>query len=243
MRENIEQMNGIPREFPDDRAKEIAPLPDEFNQNAPIKKRKGRASDVRKIMLYLASIGAVTLGVISPAIRILSADPEKPPVTPTPEPASVIAEAVKESPEPTVFITPAPTEFITPAPTEEPIAEPTAEQTEEPTAEPTPEPRVETTATPVPTVTVTCRGCYAQVNGKFPNSVSVPVGTELKLFAWTTGPGGMFVITSDATGAQTKSDLIEGRLSETLGVGYSYTFTYTFTVTEDVTVVFRRDLL
>jgi len=71
MRRNIEEINQISPELPNDGAKEFAPLPDEFNRDTPTAKtEKRKPSSIRKIMLYLASIGVVTLGIITPITRV-----------------------------------------------------------------------------------------------------------------------------------------------------------------------------
>ena len=76
MRQNINELNQIPQD-PDLGAKEFAPLPDEFNRDMPnVKPKKKKASSMRKVMLYLASIGAVTVGVITPVIKVNPPEPD-----------------------------------------------------------------------------------------------------------------------------------------------------------------------
>ena len=66
----------LPSEFSENSAPEIVPLPDEFNRNAPIiEPERRKASTLQKIMLYLASIGLVILGVITPIVRINDPEP------------------------------------------------------------------------------------------------------------------------------------------------------------------------
>ncbi len=133
MRKSINELNQIPPELPDDRAKEIAPPPDEFNRFAPEEApTEKKASVISKVMLLLAAAGVVTLGVITPVVR-LNPQEEAPAVvaeeTATPEP---IAEAT-----PTPSVTPA----LTPTPVPTPV--PTPEPTPVPTPVPTPEPPME----------------------------------------------------------------------------------------------------
>lgn len=70
MRNSVEELNQIPSDFSVDSAKEITPPPDEFNAAAVRKRPEKKVSSIRKVMLYLASIGVVTLGIITPDIRI-----------------------------------------------------------------------------------------------------------------------------------------------------------------------------
>ena len=121
MRKRIDELNQIPPEFSDDRVKEFTPPPDEFNRFAPVKTpaAEKKPSAVRKVMLYLASAGLVTLGVISPVIAVN--EPE--------ETVTVQATSTPEqgdstqvfAPQGSIEQTPAPTELPTPAPTETPM--------------------------------------------------------------------------------------------------------------------------
>ena len=100
-RKNIEEINQIPPDIPDMSAKEFAPLPDEFNRGEPhIREEKKKASSIRKVMLYLASIGVVTLGIITPIIRLnppeetVTAEATATPV-PAPTATAIITPMVK----------------------------------------------------------------------------------------------------------------------------------------------------
>ena len=88
MRQSIEEMNQVAPDFPDSSAKEFVPLPDEFNRDTPKKKAtKKKPSTIRKVMLYMATAGVVTVGVITPVVKLNP--PEKPPK---------VVETVTESP-------------------------------------------------------------------------------------------------------------------------------------------------
>ncbi len=101
----------IPPEYAVDPNKEIAAPPDEYNLNAPIVKREERKpSTVRKIMLYLASIGIVILGVITPIVRLNETEDAAQ--------ATPASSAVAHASEPTPL--PAPTAVPTTAVTAEP---------------------------------------------------------------------------------------------------------------------------
>lgn len=139
MRQSIEEMNQIAPDFPDPSAKEFAPLPDEFNRDTPKKKAtKKKPSTIRKVMLYMATAGVVTVGVITPVVKLNP--PEKPPK---------VVETVTESPSPSTAATETAKQPVTPSPTPTPTPAPTATQTPEPTEEPTPTP----TPTPTPRMT------------------------------------------------------------------------------------------
>ena len=113
----------IPPEYAVDPNKEIAAPPDEYNLNAPIVEREERKpSTVRKIMLYLASIGIVILGVITPIVRVNTAE------------ETAAAEAVSPVVEVTPTAVPASTPTLVPTPNITPTPVPTAEPT--PTAVP-----------------------------------------------------------------------------------------------------------
>ena len=117
MRRNIEEINQISPELPNDGAKEFAPLPDEFNRDTPTAKtEKRKPSSIRKIMLYIASIGVVTLGIITPITRV------NPPET------NAVA-VVSMTPSPAPAATPKAGPIITPAATVRPTAAPTPRMT------------------------------------------------------------------------------------------------------------------
>lgn len=125
MRKSLHELNQIPPEFGEDGAKEFAPVPDEFNRDwQPKKRTEEKPSLIRKVMLYLAASGLVTLGVITPIVR--TNDAEQAAAVPTPAPSEVVE--VTETPR------------ATPEPTLRPTAAPTPEPTEVPTPEPTPTP-------------------------------------------------------------------------------------------------------
>ncbi len=113
MRKSIDELNQIPPDYRVDRDSEIAPPPDEFNRFPKQPESKKKPSSMRKVMLYLASIGIVTLGVITPLIRLRSQGNGQtiPSATPT-----AAAEATP-TPEITASPTPIPTPTPTPAPT------------------------------------------------------------------------------------------------------------------------------
>lgn len=123
MRHSVDELNRIPPDYRNDSAKEFAPLPDEFNRFSQPAKRMKKRSSMRKVMLYLAATGLVTLGVITPVVRVLPE--ENPPVAEATEiPAAQTPDAT-EPPVPTRIPTPKPTETATPEPTEIPTPEPT----------------------------------------------------------------------------------------------------------------------
>ncbi len=130
MRKGIDELNQIPPDYRIDRDSEITPPPDEFNRfPAEQKPKRKEPSAMRKIMLYLASIGVVVLGIITPIIRLNpSGETDVPPETPAAFAETTAAPLATREPT------------STPAPTEAPTAEPTPAPTAEPTPEPTPEP-------------------------------------------------------------------------------------------------------
>ncbi len=158
MRKSIDELNQVPKEYPDDRAKESAPLPDEFNRFAPAEEPKERKpSSVRKIMLYLAATGLVTLGVITPRGRLNPPQEEPIPVIETESPATA-AEATP-TPQKTpgisaAFVSEKPS-VTTAAPVNTPTSAPTLMPTPVPTQEPTETPAPTLTPTPTPTETPT----------------------------------------------------------------------------------------
>ena len=115
MRESIETINQIPADFPDPSAKEFAKLPDEFNRGESKKKKtEKKPSSVRKVMLYVASAGAVTVGLITPVIKITPPNFDKPAVvetTETPSPSVITEATATPTPKPA---TPTPTPPPTP---------------------------------------------------------------------------------------------------------------------------------
>lgn len=129
MRQSIDELNQIPPDYVNDRAKEIHQHEDEFNLHVPVQPRKEKATDaVRKVMLYLASIGLVTLGVLAPKIGVNE--------TAEPTPMAITAEATPTPGEATKVPDAAPVfGTATDAPTQAPDT-PTPEPTEtpEPTA-------------------------------------------------------------------------------------------------------------
>ena len=137
MRNDIDVINQLPADFETGSAKEFAPLPDEFNREAPPKKPlKKKPSTIRKVMLYMATAGVVTIGVITPVVKLNP--PEEPPkvvetIKPS-APASKPAGLTAVSPKATVR----PTD--TPKPTAPPTETPSPTPTEEPTPTPTPTP-------------------------------------------------------------------------------------------------------
>ena len=141
MRKNANELNNVPPEHPDISAQEYAPLPDEFNRTEWVEKPKGKEkSSIRKVMLYLASIGLVTLGIITPIIRVNPSEDAEAEATPTPVITSGPAAAV--TPIATIRPTEAPVIVPSQEPTPAPTEAPTPEPTEEPTPEPTPTPRM-----------------------------------------------------------------------------------------------------
>ena len=128
MRNSIEELNQRPPEFSVDSAKEITPPPDEFNRTAARKKPEKKRSSLRKVMLYLASAGLVTLGVIKPVIRVDPPEGEPAAVQETPSP-SAVAEAVFT---PAAAETPAAVQTETNAPAPTPVPVVTPEPTEVP---------------------------------------------------------------------------------------------------------------
>jgi hypothetical protein len=123
MRKSVDELNQISPDYAADRRQEIAAPPDEFNRTPVKKPKEKKRSSVwkAKATLYLASAGVVTLGIITPIVRV---NPEKSAQSETPAP-SIVVEATPEATE-KPSITPAPTPSAQPAVTEEPTAEPTA---------------------------------------------------------------------------------------------------------------------
>ena len=108
----------IPPEYAVDPNKEITAPPDEYDLNAPIVEREERKpSTVRKIMLYLASIGIVILGVITPIVHVNTAE------------ETAAAETVPPVVEVTPTAVPASTPTLVPTPNITPTPVPTAEPT------------------------------------------------------------------------------------------------------------------
>ena len=122
MRNSIEELNQRPPEFSVDSAKEITPPPDEFNRTAARKKPEKKRSSLWKVMLYLASAGLVTLGVIKPVIRVNPPEGEPAAVQETPSPSAVAEAVFTPAAVQTETNVPAPTPVpvVTPEPTEVP---------------------------------------------------------------------------------------------------------------------------
>lgn len=122
MRNKLHENMGVPPEFHEDGAPEYTALPDEFNRFAPIVEPTEERSRIRKVMLYLASAGLITLGFFVPR-----SDSAAQTVKPTVPAASAVVE-VSETPvataQPTIVSTPAPTPAPTPIPTETPKVTP-----------------------------------------------------------------------------------------------------------------------
>ena len=113
----------VPTEFHEDGAPEYPVLPDEFNRNAPIVEPETDKHRLRKIMLYFASIGLFSVGLL-----FLSSPHTKNPAAPvTPPPAAQASELPALTAQPTATATP----------------EATAEPTQAPTATPAPTPGVD----------------------------------------------------------------------------------------------------
>lgn len=113
----------VPTEFHEDGAPEYPVLPDEFNRNAPIVEPETDKHRLRKIMLYFASIGLFSVGLL-----FVSSPHTKNPAAPvTPPPAAQASELPALTAQPTATATP----------------EATAEPTQAPTATPAPTPGVD----------------------------------------------------------------------------------------------------
>ena len=94
MRKSVDELNQIPPDFAADRRQEMAALPDEFNRDPVKKPREKKRSSIwkTKAVLYLASAGIVTLGIITPIVSVNPEEPEAAAVRETPAP-SIAAEA------------------------------------------------------------------------------------------------------------------------------------------------------
>ena len=122
MRESVHELNRIPTEYHEDGAPELPELPDEFNRFPRKAKAKEDRSRLRKVMLYLAVAGLVTLGVFAPL------HPDNRPAE-----AEAVQTTETEPPAKTPEASALPTVDPTPAHTPEPTPDPTAEPTPEPT--------------------------------------------------------------------------------------------------------------
>ena len=112
----------VPTEFHEDGAPEYPVLPDEFNRNAPIVEPETDKHRLRKIMLYFASIGLLSVGLLF----LSSPHTKDPTASVTPPPAAQASETPALTARPTAAATP----------------EATAEPTQAPTATPAPTPGV-----------------------------------------------------------------------------------------------------
>lgn len=121
MRNSVDELNQIQPDFSVDSAKEITPPPDEFNAAAVQRRPEKKGSSIRKVMLYLASIGVVTLGIITPVGRILP--PETADRTEAASAMPSIAAEATAAPAPETSAE-VPTEAPTPVPTQEPTPVP-----------------------------------------------------------------------------------------------------------------------
>lgn len=133
MRKSVHELNRLPTEFHEDGAPELPELPDEFNRFPRPAKAKEDRSRLRKVMLYLAAAGVVTLGALSPRVHAdlpSKADENASVAQTTRQPSGKETDAPVSTIEPSV--TPAPT------PTPEPKATSTPEPTHAPTPIPTP---------------------------------------------------------------------------------------------------------
>lgn len=129
------QNEGVPPEYPPIGDKEYGKLPDEFNRDAVAVRRPKRVSRLKKVMLYMASAGLISLGVLFPNFRAAEGV-----VPPAERPSALASEAAR------IENTAAPTDVrSSPAPTPGAIAETTDMPTEPSASAPT-EP-----TTPVPT--------------------------------------------------------------------------------------------
>ena len=113
----------VPTEFHEDGAPEYPVLPDEFNRNAPIVEPETDKHRLRKIMLYFASIGLLSVGLLF----LSSPHTKDPTASVTPPPAAQASETPALTARPTAAATP----------------EATAEPTQAPTATPAPTPGVD----------------------------------------------------------------------------------------------------
>ena len=113
----------VPTEFHEDGAPEYPVLPDEFNRNTPIVEPETDKHRLRKIMLYFASIGLLSVGLLF----LSSPHTKDPTASVTPPPAAQASETPALTARPTAAATP----------------EATAEPTQAPTATPAPTPGVD----------------------------------------------------------------------------------------------------
>ena len=105
MRESVHELNRIPTEYHEDGAPELPELPDEFNRFPRKAKAKEDRSRLRKVMLYLAVAGLVTLGILVPTAKAAPSEAEENvPVaqaTQAPSGTGTAAPLRTEEPEPT----------------------------------------------------------------------------------------------------------------------------------------------
>ena len=118
MRESVHELNRLPSEFHEDGAPELPELPDEFNRfPRPVKAKEDR-SRLRKVMLYLAAAGLLTIAACSLQTkgRGGTAEPAK---------ADENAPVVQATQQPSGTETDAPTAAIEPSLTPAAMPEPT----------------------------------------------------------------------------------------------------------------------
>ena len=123
MRKRLHEIMDVQTEFHEDGAPEYPVLPDEFNRNAPIVEPETDKHRLRKIMLYFASIGLLSVGLLF----LSSPHTKDPTASVTPPPAAQASELPALTAQPTATATP----------------EATAEPTQAPTATPAPTPGVD----------------------------------------------------------------------------------------------------
>ncbi len=129
MRKRVHELNQIPPEFDVGTEKEIVSPPDEFNRNAPVEEPEvKKPSTMRKVMLYLATAGVVTVGIIRPVLKLNPPREEQIVQVVTESPSPITEKPVMQKPVSTV----SPTPKATPKPTEEPTAVPTETPTPTP---------------------------------------------------------------------------------------------------------------
>ena len=124
MRKSVHELNRLPTEFHEDGAPELPELPDEFNRFPRPATAKEDRSRLRKVMLYLAAAGVVTLGALSPRVHAdlpSKADDNASVAQTTRQPSGKETDAPVSTIEPSV--PPAPT------PTPEPTSKPAPVQT------------------------------------------------------------------------------------------------------------------
>lgn len=118
MRLQPHELNQVSTEFHEDGAPELPELPDEFNRFPRRTKVREERSRLRKIMLYLAAMGLLTIGVFVPAKPTATSEAEEN------VPAAQATQGSSDTETGAPVLTPSPKPQPTPEPTVLPDFEP-----------------------------------------------------------------------------------------------------------------------